>query len=166
MNIQRLEMMKQMLGRVVAGSWKPVQTLPSKDKIPTPFPAITVKNFDLSSWVERHAPVNKTCGFTACAVGHACFDEEFRKLGLTFDGNRPVFEGRENWTAVHRFFEITDTTASKLFSDGSYSNAKLAAVKHLPKTTREAQMVLNRITILIELGDERIFNEHVRQGKA
>ena len=166
MNLQRLEMMKQMLGRVVAGSWTPVQQLSVADKIPTPFPAIKLKNFDLSSWVEVHAPTNNTCGFTACAVGHACFDEEFRKLGLQFEGNRPVFEGRDNWTAVHRFFDIYNTTASNLFSDSNYNASKEAAVKHLPKTIREAQMVLNRITILIELGDERTFNESVRKGNA
>lgn len=166
MNIQRLEMMKQMLGRVVAGSWTPVQTLPSTDRIPTPFPAITIDNFDLSSWVEKKSPVNNTCGFVACAVGHACFDEEFRKLGLKFDGHIPQFDGYESWYAVHALFDVTHQTASNLFGSRGYNTKVKSTVAHLPSKIREAQMVHDRISILIDLADEDEFNAAVSRGNA
>lgn len=72
------------------------------------------------------------CGFTACAVGHACLSHKLRSEGLTYllDPDRPhdisaismepYFEGYYGWEAVRKFFEISDDTADYFFSDGEY----------------------------------------------
>ena len=151
MNIQRLEMMKQMMGRVVAGSWEPVLTLPRNERFISEVTKITVTSVDLKSWSDhKTGRPNNTCGFSACAVGHACFDEEFRKLGWEWDGAQPKFGSETGIEASATFFDITKHQAKRLFMPESY----MGADKHreLPANVREAKMVADRIQKLINTG--------------
>lgn len=77
--------------------------------------------FDLRDW---------DCGTTACAIGHACRDPEFQKLGL---GRRaltmrkgefePVFGKLTGWAAIDAFFGIARAEGYYLFDVNSYRDA-------------------------------------------
>lgn len=163
MNIERLEMMKQMMGRVVAGSWSPVNSLPAKERFIGEVTKVKVSSVVLSSWSNhKSGQIGGTCGFTACSVGHACFDEEFRKLGLKFDGSQPMFSGWRGWPAVEAFFGIRDDTAENLFMSNKYHLAVRNKYAHLPVNVREAQMVHDRVDMLIRSSNEHTFNATVR----
>ena len=163
MNIQRLEMMKQMLGRVVAGSWEPVSSIPANERLTTEIQTLSIVSVDLNSWSELKTRYPKnTCGFSACAVGHACFDEEFRKLGWSWEGNIPVFDKLIGWYAVEKFFDIYERTAESLFMSQMYDSAHRSKYQHIPKNIREAQMVHDRIDLLIQYANENKFNRQVR----
>lgn len=74
---------------------------------------------------ERFNLVEWDCGTSACAVGHACCDPVFMSQGLTLgrywdDGGYPVFEGKEGWCAVRKFFDLSAGVADLLFSSNSY----------------------------------------------
>lgn len=163
MNIQRLEMMKQLLGRVVAGSWEPVTSLPKNERFIDAIAKVVVTSVDLKSWSNhKTGSPGGTCGFTACAVGHACFDEEFRKLGLKFDGSQPYFSTYIGWVAVEKFFNIDDRTAETLFMDRMYSYKIRNKYTHLPARHRDAQMVMDRIGLLLQYTNESQFNAYAR----
>lgn len=162
MHIQRLEMMKQMMGRVVAGSWQPISILPAGEKFHAPI-KVKVTSLDLGSWSDhKTGESGGACGFSACAVGHACFDEEFRKLGWRFSGTQPYFGTDSSWCAVEKFFAIGDTTAENLFISRKYSGFTRSEYGHVPAKVREAQMVHDRISKLLELGSEQKFNKYIR----
>lgn len=62
-----------------------------------------------------------TCGTTACAVGHACFDPWFNEQGLRINEyGAPSFEDETSWWAVEKFFELGEDDAFHLFSGGNY----------------------------------------------
>lgn len=136
MNHERLEMMRVLMERVAAQSWQPL------------IPA-GIGGIDLASW-KGHSP---HCGFTACAVGHACFDEHFNQLGLKWAGSFPSFNGMEAWESVEKFFEIDEALSVLLFLDNGYTEKDRERVAHLPQHLREAKMVANHITELFELGE-------------
>ena len=160
MNIQRLEMMKQMMGRVVAGSWFPVESLPDNDRFRAEVKKLKIISVNLYSWSNHKiGNQNSLCGFTACAVGHACFDEEFRKLGWKWSGSQPNFNNKLGWVAVEKFFEIDSYTAELLFKAQHYNNR--AKYNHINSKVREAQMVLDRIELLIQFNDQQKFQQHV-----
>lgn len=147
MNIARLKLMVKMLSEVEAGTWK----LPKKsviagiDSMPSYREEEHKNQFDLSFWSFGTKALE--CGFTACAVGHACFDKRFNKQGLEFDwSDTPTFDGSSSWVAVEKFFEIRKTTAIILFSGGEYP-------EHLKGNALVVQ-VRRRIEKLLELGDE------------
>lgn len=77
----------------------------------------TVKpeELDLDEWY---------CGTSACAVGHAALDFEFRKQGffLTTSGYGfyPVYRGFESWDAICAFFGLTQDQALHLFTRERY----------------------------------------------
>lgn len=158
MNKQRLEMMRVMMERVVAGSWKPEfdVTAIASEKNTKVTPDFEITKFNLDSWAsvtkydETPGARKLVCGFSACAVGHACFDEEFRKLGWSWEGSAPKFNKSTGIEAAVEFFEITDRQARRLFMPDEYNYAN----KHreLPAKVREAKMVADRIQQLINTG--------------
>lgn len=100
------------------------------------------------------------CGFTACAVGHACLSHKLRSEGLTYLLNpdrphdsptismEPYFEGHEGWEAVRKFFGISDATADYFFSDSEYvlpvegnTTAKDVAARIRETVAEEATLV-------------------------
>jgi hypothetical protein len=68
------------------------------------------------------------CGTSACAVGHACLDPAFQEQGLELDrlNSAPVFDGKEGWEAVERFFGLTHTQATYLFYFEAYDSGSAA----------------------------------------
>lgn len=162
MNIQRLEMMRVMMERVVAGSWKPEldPTVIGRETSYTVTNDVAVAAFDLDSWAcvvetKPNTRVNGrpvVCGFSACAVGHACFDEEFRKLGWSWNGSQPRFGGFGGLEAAQLFFGITRHQSERLFLPEEYSSYVRKDYTHLPKNIREAKMVADRIETLIDGG--------------
>lgn len=164
MNIERLEMMRVMMERVVAGSWTPQFDAPLHVEMSNVSPEFVVDTMDLDTWVERVKTNAKgnTCGFSACAVGHACFDEEFRKLGWSWNGSSPVFDGDDSWTGVINFFEIRSQTAKLLFVNENYSYTVRSRYKNLPRKVREAKMVADRISLLMKIGQLDFQNDYAK----
>ena len=118
-------------------------------------PDVVVSAFDLDSWATpiAHKPSatgTVVCGFSACAVGHACFDEEFRKLGWSWDGSQPTFGGAEGIKAAARFFDISEYQSKRLFLPESYGYDTRVKYNDLPKKVREAKMVADRIERMME----------------
>ncbi|TCG09320.1 hypothetical protein BZM27_05830 [Paraburkholderia steynii] len=74
--------------------------------------------FDLARW---HDDEN-SCGTTACAVGHACFNKVFTDQGLKLVDDVPNFNGYESWDAVEEFFELSGPVSSDLFYSPHYPN--------------------------------------------
>ncbi|MNV23633.1 hypothetical protein D3C71_1146580 [compost metagenome] len=153
MNLERLEMMRVMMERVIAGSWEPDQSILSEVHRPTNLP-LEVGKVNLYNW---RAPTEQTnvCGFSACAVGHAAFDREFRKLGWRWVGGAPYFGNDGGWVAVYKFFEIRSTVGDMLFMSTKYKDSVRAQYRHLPMATREAKMVADRIEFLIQNGQDK-----------
>lgn len=155
MNRERLETMRVMLERVVAGSWRPTSDMNElrhdmgRNFIPSDTESVFIERVDLHDWAVKK-PIG--CGFTACAVGHACFDEHFIKDGLRWYGNTPQFGEYYGWFAVREFFGITQRHADKLFLPKSYSSDVRAKYLHLPGKVREAKMVADRIQTLLSKG--------------
>lgn len=148
MNIARLKLMVKMLSEVEAGTWK----APSLSKvilIDHELVNYQQSKFNLSTWASKAPKIE--CGFTACAVGHACLDSRFNKLGLSFNNNysAPLFddgaEYESSWDAVNKFFEITNNTSTILFVETQYSD-------HLKGNALVVQ-VRRRIEKLLELGE-------------
>ena len=162
MNKQRLEMMRVMMERVVAGSWKPEldPVAIGRETHKSVKNDVAVAAFDLDSWVsvieidpnKRVAGNSVVCGFSACAVGHACFDEEFRKLGWSWSGVEPRFGGRGGLHAAEKFFDITHHQAGRLFLPDEYGSITRKKYNDLPKNVREAKMVAVRIQQLLDTG--------------
>lgn len=120
MNIERLRLMSQMLGEVVAGTWKP-----TSKQLPTlrSMPVEGNLGFELRSWFGLTPDY---CGYSACAVGHACLDERFNQQGLVFGFAGPEYVGPDgeeyapDWEGVSEFFGIDQAMSEHLFSDSSY----------------------------------------------
>ncbi len=158
MNIERLEMMRVMMERVVAGSWEPDQSIFAEVYRPTSLP-LEVNKVNLHSWREPSSTQN-VCGYSACAVGHACFDEEFRKLGMRWVGSAPYFGDKGGWDGVRAFFEVDKRTSELLFGSFGYDHAARRKYEQLPVATREAKMVADRIESLIKNGKEQFLKQH------
>lgn len=104
---------------------------------------LPAKNFDLDNWAcvtnltkswEDYAEVGDngellgwkraTCGYTACAVGHAASIREFRNSGfhIILDGASavPRYGPCLGWGAVRAFFDLDTGDADYLFSGDKY----------------------------------------------
>lgn len=150
MNIERLKLMVKMLSEVEAGTWKlPKQSVIDGIDAISKYNAEQYKNqFDLAFWT--YASKEISCGFTACAVGHACMDRRFNKLGLALGrSDEPNYNGSSSWDAVNEFFEISGSTSTILFIETRYS-------EHLKGNALVVQ-VRRRIEKLLELGDNSKF---------
>jgi hypothetical protein len=59
--------------------------------------------FDIEEWVTE-----KDCGTVMCAAGHACMIPEFKKQGLSLEGEKnflcPAFKGHQGLSACKMFF--------------------------------------------------------------
>lgn len=136
MNRERLEMIRVMLERVVAGSWVPGTNA-------------MIEAVNLDTWREEQ----DGCGYTACAVGHACFDQAFNQLGLHWAGRGvPAFGDHIGWAAVDAFFDIGRAVSYSLFAPDDYSKKVREKYSHLPSEVREAKMVADRIQKLLDKG--------------
>lgn len=130
MNVQRLQLMVTMLREVVAGTWHPT-VMPPEDaeygdygQEPESISEVFT-HWDLRSWLSTDGSP-KECGFTACAVGHACLDRRFVDQGLKFDEfSTPVIQVQvrgawstwlEDFDAAAYFFDISVEEATRLFS--------------------------------------------------
>jgi hypothetical protein len=126
MNIERLRLMSEMLGEVIAGTWKPTSKV---QPILRSMPIEGNVGFEMRSWFGLTPDY---CGYSACAVGHACLDERFNRLGLVFDDG-PTYVGPDgeeyapSWEGVCEFFGIGQSMAEMLFSDSSYLDMSDAA---------------------------------------
>lgn len=124
MNRERMQLMHDMLREVEAGTWRPAP--PEGTNV-----AATVPRFNLSIW-SGVLPGN--CGFSACAVGHACLDPRFNAQGLALSGREhwlsgvPVFKGSQSWWAVEDFFDIQPTLAHELFDPLFYDDVEDGAI--------------------------------------
>lgn len=110
---------------------------------------VVEKHFDLSSWRDNNPTgdhLSEKCGYTACAVGHACEIPSFKQAGLKLgfdpkykdDGQlTPLFRSASKWfkawEAVEKFFGIDFSTAAWLFTDDYY----LKGIKTTPKEVAE-----------------------------
>lgn len=153
MNIERLALMVQMLAEVVKGEWVASGSAVCKitqRKDP-------IRKFDLSTWVSR-----VSCGFSACAVGHACLDSRFNKLGLSYNFERavPKYNNNTNWKAVEKFFDIKEETAELLFMIRRYQS-DIADFDEW-RNPQPAD-VIRRILLLIELGETQAFTDAINQ---
>ena len=94
-------------------------------------PSVT---FDLKTWLresdQKVTASGVSCGYSACSVGHACVDERFNALGLSFEvdkwrdlsgiGSVPTFKRQRGWGAVEDFFGIEPRLALYFFEHTSY----------------------------------------------
>lgn len=162
MNKERVEMMRVMLERVVHGSWRPTNDVVGlyTDMRTIKFESdeFKVGSCDLESWRDRST---QGCGFSACAVGHACFDAEFIKLGLKWGGMQPVYGGREHFEAVDAFFEFEQYKTSRiLFLSSAYPPKFRCAFKNYPEAVREAKMVALRIEKLLSMTEHQFVEKY------
>lgn len=71
----------------------------------------------------------QSCGYVACAIGHAALDPWFNEKGFRFnDRLNPEFDGDFGQWAVKAFFRIRSDDANYLFYPQSYKNATGANV--------------------------------------
>lgn len=120
MNRENLQMMADMLGEVVAGTWKGVP-VDHKFKLgPVKLFPERVNSFDIDRWADV-----TDCGYSACAVGHACFDKRFISQGLSMWDSVPFLtleSGKklDAWDGVVELFGIKLETARRLFHESHY----------------------------------------------
>ena len=164
---KRLQLMVTMLKEVRDGVWNPgpmtverlgwLPTAMAPTTIPEPGSEPVVEDvvltFDLEQWVAPHSD-GASCGYSACAVGHACMDPRFRELGLNWGGNGPYYDGITSWGAVCHLFDIGRPTARFLFSDVSYLYGDDAneywSLGAWHKSGATPQMVINRIELMLQ----------------
>ena len=162
MNRHRLTLMSTMLGEVIAGNWKPTVKTPRKRAIDY-YGVDGLKDnsktqFNLSSWVLVDRQKDNSCGFAACAVGHALMDERFKRIGLkvnkdTWNGTFPTFKKKsidfyypeEGFAAVQAFFGLDHKVTISLFHPNFFP-------VHLVGVA-QAKQVKRRIDLLLALGE-------------
>lgn len=146
MNIENLKLMQTMLTEVTSGTWVASEgatyyNQPLDGKI----------QFNLRSWFDN---MTHSCGYSACAIGHAVMDDRFIKLGWSLNLFAPHYINPVNgtrltsWDAVESFFDIGDRTSKLLFMERHYLNECGAPVKATP------DWVKRRIETLIQFGEE------------
>lgn len=130
MNKENLQLMSTMLGEVIDGTWSGTPVAHKINFGPVKLFPERVESFNLESWVDQ-----TECGYSACAVGHACYDRRFQALGLAFNPAMDVpvlitksmaIEGymtkqSTRWDAVSELFGISVETGKTLFLDDYYS---------------------------------------------
>lgn len=140
MNIDRLTLMATMLDEVANHTWRPTSSAYPWDSVVEEFldhnlrPPTSSKDlevhFDMKDW----GSVN-SCGYCACAIGHALLDERFAAQGFGEEdfGPMPAYEpdGQRltlGWDAVQEFFDIPETKAVRLFGSQAYEDPTPAKV--------------------------------------
>lgn len=152
MNKENLQLMSTMLGEVIDGTWKGTPVGHKLELGPLKLFPENVKHFNLENWVEMETnEQGKNCGYSACAVGHACFDPRFQALGLsmtaTEDGaGKPQYLGCSHWPAVSALFGVNVDQARVLFLERSYDGYTKHGVK--------PGQVKSRIDELLHIGIE------------
>ena len=90
---------------------------------------LPVEQFNLIEWVTdaQMDPMTEEivpgCGTVACAVGHACMIEDFKKQGLGQYGEypfSPTYGALTGWDAVQAFFGVGYFDAWQLFDYSCY----------------------------------------------
>lgn len=152
MNKPNLHLMSTMLGEITANKWKGIPVDHMIKLGPVKLIGQPIKHFDLETWVSK-----SDCGFSACAVGHACFDPRFQALGLTAEGNKPVLNSDSlgyhiMWNAVEKLFDIKYDTALLLFMPSSY--------EEFPNHAIPAAQVKCRVDELLSLGEDAFIENH------
>lgn len=90
-----------------------------------------VESFDIGIW----SLDNKSCGFVACAIGHACADDWF---DLKIVNGTPWYGGLAGWTGVVKYFSLSTTgQAIFLFDAPSYSSGYSTEAADVAKRIRE-----------------------------
>lgn len=119
MNRENLQLMADMLGEVVAGTWKGVPVDHKWKLGPVKLFPERVNSFNIDSWSET-----TDCGYSACAVGHACYDKRFISQGLFMADYGPELTVKGNflskWDAVMELFDIDNELAHILFHESHY----------------------------------------------
>lgn len=142
-----------MLEEVKAGTWKPVADALKQAKVWAYYDQTDKEDsFTLKHWVAINEKT--TCGFSACAMGHATLDARFRKLGLRFSKDsylEPAFNESVNIEATSQLFDITEETARLLFTPDEYP-------PHLTEKNLINQ-VIRRIKKLIQIGEVKFFEK-------
>lgn len=110
----------------------------------------TTGNFQLDTWgsnIIENGRIELNCNTVCCAIGWACFDEEFQAQGLKYGviGSSiiPVYNDMDSWDAVCDFFEIEHFDALRLFSANEY-----------PIDKRTKEDVIYRINAFIVSSEE------------
>ncbi|MNC33630.1 hypothetical protein D3C76_102910 [compost metagenome] len=156
MNKDTLQLMSDMLGEVIAGTWKGTPVCYGLIIGPIKARPKNVEGFNLSHWVEmEYNQAGDTCGYSACAVGHACFDPRFQALGLRMvDGipTIPSMGGIDDWEAIDELFGITQETAEHLFYKRNYLGWDRYGV--------QPGQVKSRVDELLLIGEDK-FNQQI-----
>jgi hypothetical protein len=127
MHRERLELMCTLLTEVEAGTWEPTGSRANGRPLPHRWRPEHL--FDLTDWIYLVRP---DCGFSACAIGHACLDSRFNAEGLFMHfgsselyGMAPTYthDGQPllTWPAVGAFFDLTPGQVDRLFDPQEYS---------------------------------------------
>lgn len=146
MNRDRLGLMATLLEEIEAGTWEPTGALINLQPFPWRCPG---HRFDLAQWCDTVLP---DCGFSACAIGHACLDDRFNQQGLflnwrtsapQFAPGGTVLPSPLGWLSVTAFFELGTSDAYHLFDRDHYPDAARAD----PAAVRErVEALLNQAT--------------------
>lgn len=158
LNHERLEMIRVMLERVVHGSWdmNPDHVKLRRSMNVDRGTDVTVTSCDLKHW-----RMQTSCGYAACAIGHACFDPVFNELGLKWTFGQPKYKQEVGWDAVDLFFEFEQYKTSRiLFQQGSYQKQHIDQVAHLPAHVRQAKMVAIRIEALQSMTEAQFIEQY------
>lgn len=82
----------------------------------------TGRQFNLNVWYDAG---RLDCGTACCAVGEAAQIPELKRLGLGLTpgawGKTPTFKKVVSWSAVEKFFRISEEDAEHLFSATRYA---------------------------------------------
>lgn len=151
MNLERMQLMVTLLDEVIAGTWTPTER---------EGPVV----FNLDTW---GMPLPNTCGYYACAIGHAILDSRFQILGLKYLRGQPTLLRPNSsdedadpdvlatgFVAVAHLFDICAGTAEILFSPYWYGNE--IGVKKTPENVRDR--ILERIRY--DQDDEQFTNKY------
>lgn len=128
MNIFRLQLMAEMLQEMSVA----IPVFEVEEQCDTVYnheqTACVVDGFSLDTWTNAIGFAKDTfssCGYTACAVGHAMFDVRFNAFGLYSENGVPAYQGKNSWEAVREFFGIQNLTAETLFSPSEYETEEV-----------------------------------------
>lgn len=152
MNRENLQLMADMLGEVVDGTWKGVPVDHKLKFGPVKLFPERVNSFDIDRWADV-----TDCGYSACAVGHACFDKRFISQGLSMWDSVPFLtlesgEKLEAWDGVVELFGIKRETARRLFHETYYTGYIKYGVQ--PKRVKQ------RVEELLATSESELFDKY------
>ena len=111
-----------------------------------------IEAFSLDDWTDVGG-ARPSCGYSACAVGHAMLDVRFNALGLYHMDGVPGYNGTTNWEAVRTFFDISEETAELLFAPSTYDTAYDEVEGIEDVSTATPADVLERVMYLLKHGE-------------